>query len=396
MSNPILELSTEYLMPNYARWPIVMEKGAGSIIWDNTGKSYIDLFAGFGGTGVAGHCHPTITKAITEQAQRLTCHGNLFSNQPQAELAQLLIEKSFGKGKVFFCHSGAEADEAALKLARKAAGPGRYKVISFDGCFHGRTMGGLSLCPEVFQKDFEPMLPGNVKSPYGDLAALEQKIDSETAAIFIEAIQGEGGVNVPTQAFIKGVRELCDRHNLLMVCDEVWTAPARTGKWFAIQHFDVLPDVITSAKAIGGGLPLAVCIANEKYGEVLTAGTHGCTMGGNPLCAASALAACRLIEDQNLCQQAENLGSLVMDFFEDQKLDLVQQVRGYGLFLGLQIEARVNAADIVKACFEAGLHCCTAKNNVIRLAPALTIPETTLKDGLKILAQVLKEKGSAA
>ena len=285
----LADLTSRYLIENYGRLPVAMVRGRGARIWDADGREYIDFFAGFGGGGVAGHCHPKVVEAIKAQAETLLSHGNLFTSAPQVALARAITEHAFG-GKVFFCHSGAEAAEAALKLARLAAGEGRYKVISFHHCFHGRTMGALSLTPQRFQEGFEPMLPGNVKVDYGDLEAVRSVADDETAAIFVEPIQGEGGVNVPTVEFMQGLRALCDEKGLLLVCDEVWTAPARTGRWFGYQHFDIAPDVMTLAKALGGGVPVGACVAAPKYADVLGPGKHGCTMGGNPLCAAAGVA----------------------------------------------------------------------------------------------------------
>ena len=227
----IVEATKQYMIPNYGRLPLAVVRGQGSRFWDADGKEYLDFFTGFGLGGVGGHCHPVLTAAIVKQAQTLTACGNYFTNEPQVELAQRITERAFG-GKVFFCHSGAEANEAALKLAR-AAGKGRFKIVSFHNCFHGRTMGALSLTPEKFQKGFEPMLPGSVKATLNDLAGVEAAADAETAAVIVEPIQAEGGMNMPTKEFMQGLRSLCDRKGMLLIVDEVWTAPARTGRWFA-------------------------------------------------------------------------------------------------------------------------------------------------------------------
>ncbi len=253
----LVELTNQYLIANYGRLPIAMVRGEGARIWDADEKEYLDFFPGFGAGGIAGHCHPDIANAVAEQAELLMCAGNLFTNPAQVELARALAEKGFG-GKTFFCHSGAEANEAARKLARLYAGPGRYKIISFNGCFHGRTMGALSLTPEKYHKGFEPMLPGNVKVDYMDLAAVTAAVDDETAGIIVEPIQGEGGVNVPTVEYMQGLRALCDEHKIALISDEVWTSPARTGKWFAYQHYDIEPDIMTLGKALGGGAPVEV------------------------------------------------------------------------------------------------------------------------------------------
>ena len=235
MSNQqqIVEMTNQYLIPNYGRLPVAMVRGRGAKLWDAAGKEYIDLFAGFGAGGVTGHSHPAVAAAVKLAAQTLQCCGNLFTNEHQVQLAQAIATHAFG-GKVFFCHSGAEANETALKLARLAArtlsGKDRYKIISFNHCFHGRTMGSLTLTPEKYHAGFEPMLPGCSKVNYGDLAALAAAMDDQTAGVFMEPIQGEGGMNVPSVEFVQGVRKLCDQRGVMLVCDEVWTAPpARAG-----------------------------------------------------------------------------------------------------------------------------------------------------------------------
>ncbi len=385
----LVELTNKYLIENYGRLPVAMVRGAGAKIWDADGGEYLDFFAGFGAGGVTGHCHPAVVSAIKAQADMLLSHGNLFTNEPQIDLARRITENGFG-GKVFFCHSGAEANEAALKLVRLAAGEGRYKIISFNDCFHGRTMGSLSLTPESFQKGFEPMLPGSVKVDYGDIDAVAAAVDDETAGVFVEPIQAEGGMNEPTVEFMQGLRALCDEKNLLLVCDEVWTSPARTGKWFAHQHYGIAPDVMTLAKAIGGGLPVAACVAAPKYADVLVPGTHGCTMGGNPLCAAAGAATMKLIEDENLLDRAEKLGGQIVRAIQDAKVPALEQIRGKGVMFGLRFDAAREAKPLMMTCMDRGLLVCIAKNNVLRLAPPLTISESDLDAGMEILLDVLK------
>ena len=384
----LAELTSRYLIENYGRLPVAMVRGRGARIWDADGREYIDFFAGFGGGGVAGHCHPKVVEAIKAQAETLLSHGNLFTSAPQVALARAITEHAFG-GKVFFCHSGAEAAEAALKLARLAAGEGRYKVISFHHCFHGRTMGALSLTPQRFQEGFEPMLPGNVKVDYGDLEAVRSVVDDETAAIFVEPIQGEGGVNVPTVEFMQGLRALCDEKGLLLVCDEVWTAPARTGRWFGYQHFDIAPDVMTLAKALGGGVPVGACVAAPKYADVLGPGKHGCTMGGNPLCAAAAAACMELIEEEDLVARAAAKGEQLMEAIGAAGAGVVKAVRGKGMMIGVELDA--SAREVFLRAMERGLLVCYAGQSVLRLAPPLIISEEDLSAGLDILIEVLKE-----
>jgi len=380
-------LTSKYLTPNYGRLPLAMVRGAGSRIWDADGKEYIDFFPGFGAGGVAGHCHPAIVAALTEQARTLLSHGNLFTNGPQVELARALAEKGFG-GMTFYCHSGAEANEAALKLARLTAGEGRYKIISFHGCFHGRTMGALSLTPEKYQKGFEPMLPGNVKVDYMDLDAVASAIDGQTAGIIVEPIQGEGGVNVPTVEYMRGLRGLCDEHDLALISDEVWTSPARTGKWFAYQHYGIEPDILTLGKATGGGVPVAACVARCALGEKFVPGTHGCTMGGNPLCAAAGAATMKLIEEENLVDAAATKGAAIIEMLTAAGVGRIKQVRGKGLMIGIQLDGP--GKDVLAACMERGLIINCTQETVLRLAPALIISESDLSAGMEILIDVLK------
>ena len=383
----ILEASNQHLMSNYGPPLRAMVRGAGARVWDADGKEYLDFFAGFGAGGVAGHCHPSVVAAIKDQADKLLSHGNFFTNEPQVELAAAIKRHAFG-GKVFFCHSGAEANEAALKLARLASGPGRYKIISFNNCFHGRTMGGLSLTPKAKQEGFEPMLPGNVKVDYGDLAGVEAVIDPETAGVFVEPIQGEGGVNIPTVAFMQGLRKLCTDKDLVLVCDEVWTAPARTGKWFAYQHYGIEPDVMTLAKALGGGTPVAACVASPKYADTLGPGKHGCTMGGNPLCAAAGLASMKLIEEQKLNERATKLGERAMAMISDAKVPCVKAVRGKGLMIGIELDIPNKGPWMTS--MEHGLLVCVAGSNIIRLAPPLVIEDELLEKGVQIFIDVLR------
>lgn len=383
----LIEATTKSLIPVYGPPLLAIARGQGARAWDADGKEYIDMFVGFGAGGVAGHCHPTIVDAIKKQAETLLSHGNFFTNAPQVELAEAITRHAFG-GKVFYCHSGGEANEAAIKLVRLAAGEGRHKIISFSDCFHGRTMGGLSLTPPAKQEGFEPMLPGNVMVEYGDLDGVREAIDDQTAGVFIEPIQGEGGINVPTRDFMQGLRDLCDQKGVLLVCDEVWTAPARTGKWFAYQHYGIEPDVMTLAKAIGGGLPVGACVASPKYADVLGPGKHGCTMGGNPLCAAAGAACMKLIEDQGLVERAATKGQEVIKAIAAAEIGCVKGVRGKGLMIGIELDRP--ASDIFLACMDAGLLICYAGTSVVRLAPPLVIEDGLLQKGVEILIDVLK------
>ncbi len=382
----IVNGTKQYLIGNYGRLPVAMVRGSGATLWDADGKEYIDLFAGFGAGGL-GHCHRKVVQAIRDQAAELMCVGNLFTWPSQVELAERIVRHSFDS-RAFFCHSGAEANEAALKLARLAAGEGRYKIISFHNCFHGRTMGALSLTPEKYQKGFEPMLAGNVKCDYGDLDGVAKAIDAETAGVIVEPIQGEGGVHVPEAAFLQGLRKLCDQHNLTLICDEVWTAPARTGQWFAYQHFGIEPDIMTLGKLAGGGVPVAACMAKPALADKLVPGTHGCTLGGNPVCAAAGAAVFKTIEEDNLLQAAIDKGQHIRQRLADAKLPAVKDIRGHGLMLGIELDPMPE--NLLTACMDKGLLINVTQGNVVRLAPPLTIVPDVLDKGLDTLIACLR------
>ena len=384
----LVEATNKYLIPNYGRLPVAMVRGSGARIWDADGKEYIDFFVGFGAGGVSGHCHPAVSAAIKAHADKLLCCGNLFTNEPQTQLAKAITENGFG-GKVFFCHSGAEANEAALKLVRLAAGAGRYKIISFNNCFHGRTMGALSLTPEKFQKGFEPMLEGNVKVNFGDLDAVKAAMDDKTAGVFLEPIQGEGGMNVPSKAFVQGLRKLCDEKGVLLVADEVWTAPARTGKWYGYQLHNIQPDAMTLGKAVGGGVPVAACVAAPKWQDVLQPGKHGCTLGGNPLCAAAGVAVYKLIRDEDLVTRAKEKGAAMMGAIRDAKIGRVKDVRGAGMMIGVELDGP--GGDVFKESMARGLLINCTQEKVLRLAPPLTVTDELIEKGIEILLDVLKK-----
>lgn len=390
----LLSRSNAVLISNYGRLPIVVSQARGSEFFDSSSKRYIDLFPGFGAGGIAGHCHPQVTEAIQAQAATVASHGNWFTSEPQIALAERISREVPGS-KIFFCHSGAEAAEAALKLSRKA-NPNRYKIICFENGFHGRTMGALSLCPESFQIGFEPMLEGAIRLEYNNINAVRDAIDDSTAAVFIEPIQGEGGIWVPDTSYLRELRALCTERGVLLVCDEVWTAPGRTGKFFAWQHAGITPDITTMAKAIGGGLPLAAMVVAPAFVDVLGPGSHGCTMGGNPLCAAAAVAALSVMDTENLIERAAGLGEWCKNYFAESSLECVEDFRGAGLFFGIQLRAGIDSKEIALRCIDRGVFVAGAKHNVLRFAPALNIPQPLLEEGLAIVGAVLREAEKAA
>jgi acetylornithine/N-succinyldiaminopimelate aminotransferase len=381
------------LVLNYGKMPAALVRGQGSQLWDADGKEYIDFFAGFGGT-ILGHAHPVLVAAVTQQAQTLWAVGNQFYTEPQILLAERIKAQAFD-GRAFFCHSGAEANEAALKLARlyaaNSATPGRYKIISMEKGFHGRTMGALSATPTPeYQKGFYPLVPGFVHVPYNDLAALEKAIDPETCAVIVEPIQGEGGLNVPDEKYLAGMRALCDRNGLTLIFDEVWTGCGRTGKTFCFEHAGVAPDILTLGKALGGGLPVGCMFARPQLATLLKPGTHGCTLGGNPICATAAATVMDVLEKEQLPARAAKVGTVAMEKIRTFKNAgaRIRNVRGKGLLIGVELLS-ADGAPVVKKALALGLIINATQKNVLRLSPALTISEDTLNKGLAILEQAL-------
>lgn len=393
MSNQsIADRYSAAVIGNYGKMPVALVRGAGSRLWDADGKEYIDLFAGFGGT-ILGHAHPALIAAITKQAETLWCVGNQFYNEPQARLGEQLSKHGF-EGRAFFCHSGAEANEAAIKLARLSAGEGRNKIISCLKGFHGRTMGALSATPGPYQNGFGPMVPGHVFVPYDDLAALKAAVDSETAGIILEPIQGEGGINIPSDDYIVAVRKLCDEKNITLIFDEVWTGVGRTGRFFGHQHFlngkGVTPDIMSMGKALGGGIPVAGILAKPEKAAFFKPGTHGCTLGGNPVCAAVAATIFDVIEKDGLLAHATQLGEKAQAAIRNFKHagSRIKDVRGKGLFIGIELDM-ADASKLPLICLERGLSMNVTRKNVIRVCPAITIDENLLMKGLEILDQAI-------
>jgi acetylornithine/succinyldiaminopimelate/putrescine aminotransferase len=330
-------------------------------------------------------------QAVQEQVAALIHVPNTWYTEPQVLLAQVLSDRSDFAGQCFFCNSGAEANEAAIKLARLNGKPkGRYKIVTFTGGFHGRTMGALTATAQPkYHAGVEPMLPGFLYAPFGNLAETEKLIDAETCAILLEPIQGEGGINLPPAGFLEGLRELCDRHGLLLIFDEVQTGMGRTGKWYAHQHWGVLPDIVTLAKALAGGVAMGGLIAQPEVAEKLKPGTHAATFGGNPLAARAALATIETIEQDGLLDRAVRIGEKFAVRFQSlrAKCPLVADVRVKGTMIGLELE--VEGAPIVQACIQKGLLINCTHQTVIRLLPALTITDEQIDEGCDTLDEVL-------
>lgn len=394
----IIRESGRYIMNTYNRYPVVIVKGRGTRVYDADGKEYIDFVSGIAVNNL-GHCHPKVTVALQKQAQRLVHVSNLYYSEPQVKLARLLVENSFAD-KVFFCNSGAEANEAAIKLVRKYTkemlNPEVYEIITMADSFHGRTMATITATgQEKFQKGFEPLLPGFRHVSFNDMDALKKAITKKTAAIMLEPIQGEGGVKVPDAGYLRSVRSLCDEHGLLLVLDEVQTGMGRTGKFFACEHEGIEPDIVTMAKGLGGGVPIGAMLTTDKIAESFPPGSHASTFGGNPLaCAAAAATVETILEDGILLENSRRLGEYMMDGLRGLKdtYPFIKDVRGKGLLIGLEL-IDIDGRKIVEACMEEGfLINCTADNRVLRFIPPLIISKEEIDALLEALDRIFKKR----
>lgn len=390
-----VERSDKVIMKTYGRYPIVPVRGEGCRLWDADGKEYLDFLAGVAVNNL-GHCHPRVVKAIQEQAATLIHCSNYYQIPQQIELAELLCSHSFAD-KAFFCNSGAEANEAAIKLARKYSrekhnDPERYGIITAADSFHGRTMATVSATgQEKVQRFFDPLLHGFAHVPFNDLTALEKAITPQTCAIMLEPIQGEGGINIPSLEYMQGVRELCDRHQLLLILDEVQVGMGRTGKLFAHEHFDITPDIMTLAKALAGGAPIGAMLARDEVAASFTPGTHGSTFGGNPLVTAAAVATVRVILEEGLLNRAEEMGEYLHGELEalGAKYPFVKEVRGIGLMIGMSLTTP--GGDIVKKGHERGVLLNVTHDTVLRFVPALTVSKQEVNQMIQILDGIFKE-----
>ena len=393
---------SDLLMPNYSTPSVTFVKGSGTELFDNEGKRYLDFLCGIAVTGL-GHSHPRIANAISEQANTLLHVSNLFITEPQLEVAEnldRLIKAETGQsGKILFQNSGAEATEAALKLARKYQGPGKYGVVSAYKSFHGRTMATLAATgqPEKHEP-FVPLPEGFRHAEWNDLDSFKEAIDKTTGAILIEPIQGEGGVNTAEPQFLQGLREICDEKGLLLIVDEIQTGLGRTGEWFGFQHAGIQPDIVTMAKGMANGVPIGAVWAVSAVAEAFKPGDHGSTFAGQPLAASAARETLRILEEIKAPMLAKQRGAEMIE--ELSKIDGVDSVRGSGLLLAVEIEkeslANGDARDLAQACLKEGLVVNAVTSTALRLAPPLTISSEEIIEGASMLEKVLNDQRETA
>ena len=395
LSEELMNLSNQYIMGTYNRSPLVIKKGRGNKVYDPEGKEYLDFISGIAVNSL-GHCFPPITVALQKQAQRLIHASNLYYSEPQIFLAKKLIEMTF-EGKVFFCNSGTEANEAAIKLVRKyfqtEGKPDRYEIITMKGSFHGRTYGGLTASgQEKLHQGYEPLLPGFVYVNYDDLEAVEKAVSRKTAAILVEPIQGERGIIVPSPHYLKGLRELADRHGLILIFDEIQTGLGRTGSLFAYESSGITPDILTLAKGLGGGVPIGAMIAKNRINKVFSFGSHGSTFGGNPLaCSAGLVVVETLTTDSFILENCRRLGALILEKLGklQSRYSFIKEVRGKGLLIGMEL--LIEGRPIVLNCLEAGLLINCTSERILRFAPPLNTTEENTEEFIEILNSVFEK-----
>ena len=387
-----MEHSDQIMATTYKRFPVLLTRGRGCTLWDNKGKSYTDFVAGIAVCNL-GHVHPELTKALCLQANTLWHVSNLFYTEPQVRLADWLVQNSFAD-RVFFGNSGAEANEAAIKLARKffklQSQPERYRIISMEKSFHGRTMATLSATGQAkVREGYDPVLEGFDFVPFNDIEALKEKIGPQTCAVISEPIQGEGGIRTPKEGYLESVRHICDKNGILLIFDEIQTGMGRTGKLFAYQHFGIEPDIMTLAKALGNGLPIGAMLAREKIARAFQPGSHASTFGGTPLVTAAALEVVQTLSREHIIDHCLEIGN----YFKSRLLwlkdrhDSVEDVRGMGLLLGMKINGE--GASIVNACMEKGFLINCVQENILRFIPPLIIKKEDIDALVDCLDEIL-------
>lgn len=384
-----VELFKRYVIPNYGRYPVNLVRGEGSYVWDSEGTRYLDLFPGWG-CNLLGHCPAPVVAAVQDQLQTLIHVPNSWHLELQGQWARLLSDRSFG-GQAFFCNSGAEANEAAIKLARLHTPEERYKIITFEGGFHGRTLATTTATAQPkYHAGLGPLMAGFEYAPFGDLDAVRALIDDESCAILIEPIQGEGGVRLPPDGFLAGLRELATENELLLMFDEVQTGCGRTGEWFGYQHFGVTPDVMTLAKSLCGGIAGGAMLTTAEIAPSLRPGMHAATFGGNPIAARAGIACIEMIESQNLLQNVANLSQLFQQRLQalEENCQWIREVRIVGMMIGIELD--VEGGAVVEACMANGLLVNCTQGNIVRLLPAMTLTEDQAEQGCQILADAIQ------
>jgi len=390
----LMALSEQYVANTYARYPVLLVRGKGTRVWDLEGEEYLDFVSGLAVCNL-GHCHPKVVKAIQDQAEKLIHVSNFYYIEPQIQLASLLCKHSFAD-KVFFCNSGAEANEGAMKLARKYAkekmGKDRHEIITMERSFHGRTLATLTATgQEKFHKGYEPLMPGFKYVPFNDIGAVKNAIDSKTCAVMLEPIQGEGGVNCPSEGYLKALREICDKKGLLLIFDEVQVGMGRTGKLFAYEHDEVEPDMLTLAKSLAGGVPIGALLIKRGIADSFKPGDHASTFGGNPLATAAGVAALTTILEEGMLENCQKMGDYFISQLEEikKKFPFVKEVRGKGLILGMEL--KIDGSSIVKEMLKKKILINCTMGNVLRFLPPLIVTKEEIDRVIKTLEEVFQE-----
>ena len=385
----IIDTYNSYIMPTYIKTPLIFLKGKGSYLWDIHNRRYLDFFPGWG-VGNLGHCHPRVMTAVRDQISKLIFIPNNYYHIPQAKLAKELNFWSDFPAKVFFCNSGAEANEAAIKFARKF-GKGRFEVITFENSFHGRTLATLAATgQDKYKQGFLPLPEGFRTCPFNNLEAVKSALTDKTVAVMLELIQGEGGINIAGQEFVLGLRKLCDEKKLLLIIDEVQTGIGRTGRMFAYQHYGISPDVVTLAKSLGGGLPIGAILVKKEIADILGQGTHASTFGGGCAICRAALAVLKAIQKERLLDKAKNSGEYLITQLNSlrDKHPIIADIRGKGLMIGIELQSR--AEEVVKYCIEKGLLINCTHEKILRLMPALNVTKRQIDQAVSILDEAFR------
>jgi acetylornithine/N-succinyldiaminopimelate aminotransferase len=386
----VFDAYNDFVISSYTKTPLIFVKGKGSYLWDVQGKKYLDFFPGWG-VGNLGHCHPKVMSAVRDQVAKLIFVPNNYYNIPQAKLARELNFWAKNDFKAFFCNSGAEANEAAIKISRKF-GQGRFEVITFLDSFHGRTLAALSATGQAkYQQGFAPLVEGFKSVKFNDLDAVKAAITDKTVAVMLELVQGEGGINIAGKDFVLGLRKLCDEKKILLIIDEVQTGVGRTGKMFAWQNYGIVPDIFTLAKSLAGGLPIGVTMARKEFADLLTPGTHASTFGGGPVICKAALAVLNSVHKEKLLANTNKMGEYLQAGLNDlkKKYSFIKEVRGMGLMCGLELSRE--GKPVVESCIKRGLLINCTHDKVLRIMPALGISKKEIDKALTILDKVLGE-----